>query len=80
MILKTMDGAQALVRCLESEGVEYIFGLSGGAAIPIFDALITTKTRCASSLSTTFLFVMSRALPTWEMVTPEPPESLEWFW
>ncbi len=45
MILKTMDGAQALVRCLENEGVEYIFGLSGGAAIPIFDALITTKTK-----------------------------------
>ncbi|MFN8006994.1 MAG: biosynthetic-type acetolactate synthase large subunit [Terriglobia bacterium] len=45
MILKAMDGAQALVRCLESEGVEYIFGLSGGAAIPIFDALITTKTK-----------------------------------
>jgi acetolactate synthase-1/2/3 large subunit len=33
------------VRCLESEGVEFIFGLSGGAAIPIFDALITTKTK-----------------------------------
>ena len=45
MILKTMDGAQALVRCLENEGVEFIFGLSGGAAIPIFDALITTKTK-----------------------------------
>src|ERR1044071_8695323 len=45
MILKTMDGGQALVRCLESEGVEYIFGLSGGAAIPIFDALVTTKTK-----------------------------------
>ncbi|MCI0720925.1 MAG: acetolactate synthase large subunit, partial [Acidobacteria bacterium] len=45
MILKTLDGAQALVRCLENEGVEYIFGLSGGAAIPIFDALVTTKTK-----------------------------------
>jgi len=41
----TMDGAQALVRCLENEGVEYIFGYSGGAAIPIFDALVTTKTK-----------------------------------
>ena len=40
-----MDGGQALVRCLENEGVEYIFGLSGGAAIPIFDALVTTKTK-----------------------------------
>jgi len=40
-----MDGGQALVRCLENEGVEYIFGISGGAAIPIFDALVTTKTK-----------------------------------
>ncbi|MBU0677101.1 MAG: biosynthetic-type acetolactate synthase large subunit [Verrucomicrobia bacterium] len=45
MTTETMDGAQALVRCLENEGVEYIFGLSGGAAIPIFDALVTTKTK-----------------------------------
>lgn len=42
---ETMDGAQAIVRELERQGVEYIFGLSGGAAIPIFDALITTRTK-----------------------------------
>ena len=41
----TIDGAQALVRGLENEGVEYIWGLSGGAAIPIFDALVTTRTK-----------------------------------
>ena len=41
----TLDGAQTLVRCLENEGVEYIFGYSGGAAIPIFDALVTTGTK-----------------------------------
>ena len=40
-----MEGAQALVKCLEKEGVDHIFGLSGGAAIPIFDALITTGTK-----------------------------------
>jgi acetolactate synthase I/II/III large subunit len=34
-----MNGAKALIRCLESLGVEYIFGYSGGAALPIFDAL-----------------------------------------
>jgi acetolactate synthase I/II/III large subunit len=45
MINNQIDGAQALVRCLEREGIEYIFGLSGGAAIPIFDALVTTKTK-----------------------------------
>ena len=40
---KIVEGGQALVRCLENEGVEYIFGYSGGAAIPIFDALVTTE-------------------------------------
>ncbi len=39
----TMTGAEALVRCLENEGVEYIFGLSGGAALPIYDALVNSK-------------------------------------
>ena len=33
-------GAQALIKILEQKGVEYIFGLSGGAAMPIFDALL----------------------------------------
>ena len=36
------DGGQALVRALENEGIEYLFGLSGGAALPIFDALVST--------------------------------------
>ncbi len=40
-----LEGAQALVKCLEKEGVDHIFGLSGGAAIPIFDALVTTRTK-----------------------------------
>ncbi len=40
-----MDGATALIRTLETLGVEYIFGYSGGAALPIFDALITSKTK-----------------------------------
>jgi len=37
---KIATGAEQLIRSLEAEGVEYIFGLSGGAAIPIFDALV----------------------------------------
>ena len=40
----SMDGGQAIIRSLEAQGVEYIFGYSGGSVIPIFDALITTKT------------------------------------
>jgi acetolactate synthase I/II/III large subunit len=37
------NGAQVLIDCLENEGVEYIFGYSGGAALPIFDALYDSK-------------------------------------
>ena len=44
MPINITEGGQALVKCLENEGVEYIFGYSGGAAIPIFDALVTTET------------------------------------
>jgi acetolactate synthase-1/2/3 large subunit len=40
---KVPSGAEKLIQCLEREGVEYIFGLSGGAAIPIFDALVDSK-------------------------------------
>ena len=40
-----MEGGQALVRCLEEQGVEYLFGLSGGAAIPIYDALVTMNSK-----------------------------------
>jgi acetolactate synthase-1/2/3 large subunit len=40
---KAMNGAEVLIRCLEKLGVEYIFGLSGGSVIPIFDALVGSK-------------------------------------
>jgi acetolactate synthase-1/2/3 large subunit len=39
-----LTGAEALIKSLELQGVEYIFGYSGGAAIPIFDAIVTTNT------------------------------------
>ncbi|HUX22587.1 MAG TPA: biosynthetic-type acetolactate synthase large subunit [Spirochaetia bacterium] len=38
---KTMrTGAEILVDVIQQQGVEYIFGYPGGAAIPIFDALV----------------------------------------
>jgi acetolactate synthase-1/2/3 large subunit len=40
---KIPTGGEKLVQCLEREGVEYIFGLSGGAAMPIFDGLVESK-------------------------------------
>jgi len=34
-----LNGAQILVKCLQSEGVEHIFGYPGGAVLHIYDAL-----------------------------------------
>ncbi len=44
MTSEKMDGAQALIKALDALGIEYVFGYSGGAALPIFDALETVKT------------------------------------
>ncbi|NTU71316.1 MAG: biosynthetic-type acetolactate synthase large subunit [Coriobacteriia bacterium] len=38
-----ITGAEALVRCLEAEGVDTLFGYPGGVALPIFDALYDSK-------------------------------------
>ena len=40
---RMQTGAEKLIQCLEREGVEYIFGYSGGAAMPIFDALVDSQ-------------------------------------
>ena len=42
---KYSTGGEKLVQCLEREGVEYVFGLSGGAVMPIFDALVDSKVK-----------------------------------
>ncbi len=38
-----MTGAQAIVACLEAEGVDTLFGYPGGQAIKIYDALYDSK-------------------------------------
>ncbi len=43
MAQKIPTGGEKIVQCLEREGVEYVFGLSGGAVMPIFDALVDSK-------------------------------------
>ncbi len=43
MSQKIPTGGEVVIRCLEREGVDVIYGYSGGAAMPIFDALIDSK-------------------------------------
>lgn len=40
-----MIGAKALIQALEKEGVDVVFGLPGGANLPIYDALVEANFR-----------------------------------
>lgn len=40
-----MTGAKALIHALEKEGVDIVFGLPGGANLPIYDALVGANLR-----------------------------------
>jgi acetolactate synthase-1/2/3 large subunit len=41
----TIDGGRALIRALEMEGVEVMFGLPGGAILPVYDPIIDSPIR-----------------------------------
>src|SRR5438128_12337300 len=40
-----MTGAQALIKSLEMEGTEVMFGLPGGAILPVYDPIIESPIR-----------------------------------
>ena len=40
-----MTGAKALIHAIEKEGTDIVFGLPGGANLPIYDALVGAKLR-----------------------------------
>jgi acetolactate synthase-1/2/3 large subunit len=40
-----MNGGQALCKALEMEGTEVVFGLPGGAILPVYDAILTSSLR-----------------------------------
>jgi acetolactate synthase-1/2/3 large subunit len=41
----TLSGAQALIRALEHEGVEVVFGVPGGAILPAYDPILSSPIR-----------------------------------
>jgi acetolactate synthase-1/2/3 large subunit len=45
MATEEMDGGRALIRALENEGVEVMFGLPGGAILPVYDPIIDSSIR-----------------------------------
>jgi acetolactate synthase-1/2/3 large subunit len=47
--MTALSGAQALVRAIEREGVEVVFGIPGGAVLPVYDALFASPLRHVSA-------------------------------
>ncbi len=43
MAKEKMTGAQAVVRALEMEGVDWLFGMPGGTILPIYDAIFSSE-------------------------------------
>ena len=43
MSKKIMNGAEALIKVLEDNDVDVIFGYPGGAILPVYDALFQNK-------------------------------------
>ena len=41
-----MNGAQAMVKCLENEGVEVVFGYPGVAICPFYDSILDISKLC----------------------------------
>jgi acetolactate synthase-1/2/3 large subunit len=40
---ETLTGAEIVIRCLQAEGVEHVFGYPGGAVLHIYDAIFQQK-------------------------------------
>ncbi len=59
-----MNGAEAVIRCLEEEQVKVVFGYPGGAVLSLYQAL---KASPSSSMSSP---VPSRERLTWPPVMP----------
>lgn len=67
----TLNGAEAMVRMLESHGVQHIFGLCGDTTLPFYDAMyrlnhtmthvLTRDERSASYMADAYSRVTGRA-------------------
>ena len=72
--MEMLSGGDMIVRALEDEGVEYIFGYPGGAALHIYDALFKAEK------VPIFWCATSRLLPMRLMAMRAPPASPAWCW
>ncbi len=77
-----MSGAQALLESLERQKVEVIFGILGGAILPVYDALcgnrkirhiLARHEQCAAHEAEGYARASGRAAYAWQQAVQEPP-------
>jgi acetolactate synthase-1/2/3 large subunit len=62
-----MNAAQLLVRCLENEGVEYVFGIPGEENIHIMDALAQSRIRFVTTRHEQGAAFMAESFHPWRV-------------
>ena len=68
-----LTGAQALIKSLELENVEVVFGLPGGCILPAYDPILDSPIR--------HILVRHEQGPgTWPRATPTSPAGPVWPW
>ena len=78
-----MTGAQALIKSLEMQGVEVIFGLPGGAILPVYDPILDSSIRHilvrheqgAGHMAEGYAHVTGGPAWPWSRAGPAPPTS-----
>ena len=68
-----ITGAEALIKALEMEKVDVMFGYPGGCILP-------RTTHCCSRRSVTSLSATNRVRSTWPKAMPGRPASRAWRW
>ena len=54
-----LSGAQAIIKVLEEEGVNTVFGYPGGQVIPLYDALYDAKLHNVLTVHALLLFLLA---------------------
>ena len=80
---REMKGAEMIVQVLADEGVDTVFGYSGGAILPTYDAVFTynaahkEKTGAAKDAIRLIVPANEQGLDSWRRDMPAPAAKLE---